>query len=81
MSTSTWIHSSRDHLLNYFVQSTTNVRKLPVCFGSFEKRVKSYEAELQGINRDLLSIEEADYLEDRGTTLERQLFDLIKCQH
>ena len=41
----------------------------------YKERVKNYEAELRGINRDLLSIEDADYLEDRGTTLERQLCD------
>ena len=42
----------------------------------YEDRVKSYEAELRGINGDLLSIDDADDLEERGTRLERLLCDL-----
>ena len=45
----------------------------------YEERVNSYEAELRGINRDLLSIEDADDLEDSGTTLERLLSNLRIC--
>ena len=40
-------------------------------------RVRSYEAELRGINGDLLSIDDAYDLEERGTRLERRL----ECQH
>ena len=36
----------------------------------------SYEAKLHGINGDLLSIDDADDLENRGTTLERLLSQL-----
>ena len=44
--------------------------------------MKSYEAELQGINRDLLSIDDADDLEERGTSLEWLLCDLsVSIKH
>ena len=42
----------------------------------YEERVKNYEVELRGINRDLLSIEDADDLEEKGTPLE-QLFSRL----
>ena len=41
--------------------------------------MRSYEVELRGINRDQLSIEDADDLEDSGTTLERLLSNLRVC--
>ena len=43
---------------------------------SYDERVKRFEAELRGINGDLLSIDGSDDLEERGTTQERLLCDL-----
>ena len=42
----------------------------------YEEMVRSYESELRIINGDLLSIEDAGDLEDRGNTLERLLHQL-----
>ena len=47
---------------------------------SYEEWVKSYEEELRRINGNLSSIDDADDLEQRGTTLERLLCD-FKCQY
>ena len=42
----------------------------------YEDRVKNYQEELRGINGDLLSIDDADNLEESGTRLERLLCEL-----
>ena len=42
----------------------------------YEEKVKNYEVELWGIIQDLLSVEDADELEERGATLEQLLSGL-----